>query len=97
MVKTAITEGDRLTADVKRERRQIDRQDEQQNDAPKTRQTAGQNQLSATAVKRQKAQRLLAADPSMATAEVMRKSGVSESTVTRIRRELPGRPQSAVG
>src|ERR1035441_5065951 len=76
MVKTAITDGDRLTADVKRERRQIDRQDEQQNDAPKTRQTAGQKQLSATAVKRQKAQSLLAADPSMTTAEVMRKSGV---------------------
>jgi hypothetical protein len=87
MVRTAITEGDRLTADVKRERRQIDRQDEQQNDAPKTRQTAGQKPVSETVRKHVKVERLLTVTPALSVREVARQAGVSESTVSRVKRE----------
>jgi DNA invertase Pin-like site-specific DNA recombinase len=85
MVKTAITDGDRLTADVKRERRQIDRQDGQQSDVPKTR----QKPVSETVRKHAKVERLLTVTPALSVREVARQAGVSESTVSRVKRELP--------
>jgi hypothetical protein len=92
-VAKAITDGDKLTADVKRERRQPGRQIDRQAD----RQPDRRKPVSLTAQKRAKAVRLLTANPRMPLAEVMAKAGVSESTVTRIKREMPTPLHAATG
>src|ERR1035441_7847931 len=83
MVRTAITEGDRLTADVKRERRQIVAPELAADDSPKTR----QKPVSETVRKHVKVERLLAVTPALSVREVARQAGVSESTVSRVKRE----------
>ncbi len=89
MVTDHVTQGDRLTADVRRERRQIDRQEATRDDRQEKVLPARQAPVSVTARKREKALRLLTSEPSLSLSEVARKAGVSESTVTRIKRELP--------
>ncbi len=89
MVTRAVTEGDKLAVSVRRERRQIDRQDQAQNDGQKARQKTPRKTVSATARKRAKVKAILEATPRMPLDEVAKKAGVSESTVTRIKRETP--------
>jgi hypothetical protein len=90
MVLSAVTEGDKLTVSVRQERRRIDRQDEQSGDRqplpPKTVRKA----VSETARKRARIERLLKVTPPLTTAEIVARSGASESTVQRVRRETSG-------
>ena len=88
MVTDALTQGARMTATVKRQERQIERQAKASDDAQPDRQPDRQVKPRKTVSPRVRAERLLKADPAMATADVMAKTGVSESTVGRVKKEL---------
>lgn len=103
MVTTALTQRERLTEKVRQERtridrqqdraddrqdrpaddRQQDRQDDRQKPPPPDRQTAA-----AAAAQRAKVRQLLTDDPAITLKAAMEKSGASESTVTRVKREM---------
>jgi hypothetical protein len=93
LVTDGLTQGVRMTAAVRRQERQIERQavvsDYGQGDSQKQRPADGRKAVSATAAKRARVQRILTANPKMPIDEVARKAGVSESTVTRVKREMP--------
>lgn len=89
MVTRAITEGDKLAVSVRAERRRIDQQTDGQGDGHDDRQKPSGRRLSATARKRARVTAILKASPTMALSDVAKKAGVSESTVTRIKRETP--------
>lgn len=94
-VTRAVTEGDKLTADVRQERQRI----EKTNEVPVTRQKASQpaRQKSATspatkrARARAKATAILTDNPATPLADVAARSGVSERTAQRIKSGLPTR------
>jgi Protein of unknown function (DUF2637) len=96
MVLTAVTEGDKLTVSVRRERKRIDSQDERQDDSQKTPQKTPRKAVSETAKKRGRIELLLKAMPALTTADVVARSGASESTVLRVKRELNGSPDRTV-
>lgn len=91
MVAKAITDGDKLTADVRSARRSIEataatpsgRQDGRQNPRRKAATPAASKRARATAI--------LTANPATPLAEVVRRSGVSERTAQRIKADLPTR------
>lgn len=85
----AVTEGDKLSAGMKQERRQIATPPPRQDDSQPARQKARQKGATTTRQKRAKATRLLTASPTMPLAEVAAKSGVSERTAQRIKSGLP--------
>jgi hypothetical protein len=90
-VTKAVTEGDKLTADVRRERRSIETAKAQPNDSQKTRQPAGHKPATDRAKARAKATAILTANPATPLADVARRSGVSERTAQRIKSGLPTR------
>jgi hypothetical protein len=93
LVTDALTQGARMAATVKLQERQIERQaaasDDAQNDRQRDRQKAPRKTVSTTARKRAKVQRILTASPALPLGDVARQAGVSESTVTRIKRDMP--------
>lgn len=90
-VTTAVTEGDKLTADVRRERRSIETAKAKTSASQTARQPAGQKPASDRAKARAKATAILTANPATPLAEVSKKSGVSERTAQRIKSGLPTR------
>jgi hypothetical protein len=93
LVTDGLTQRAKMAASVKRQERQIERQatapDDGQGDGQKRPAVDRRKPVSATVAKRAKVQRILTASPGMSLADVAVKAGVSESTVTRIKREMP--------
>ena len=100
MVAKGLTRGDRMDAEVRREKRAIaaatDTPESTPVPAPESRQPARQKDATTAAAKRARAERLLRATPQMPLAEVAARSGVSERTASRIKSDLAARPLSAV-
>ena len=95
-----LTRGDKVAAEVKREKRVIEQSvtasDEARTDGPVKRQPPARKPVSARAVKHAKVRTLLTAGE-LTREEIARKVQVSVSTVDRIKREMPTplRPRSA--
>lgn len=93
LVTDALTQGTRMAVTVKQQERQIERQAAASDDAPAaaavTRQRAPRTRVSDRERKRRKVESLLRANPGMLRAEVAKQARVSESTVDRIKREMP--------
>jgi len=80
---------DKAAARARQQRAAIDGQPAQSHDGQKTVRGGKRKSVSATARKRAQVTRLLTVSPEMSLAEVARKAGVSESTVVRVKREMP--------
>ena len=93
LVTDGLTQRVRMTAAVKRQERQIEASarasSDGQGDGQQQRPADRRRPVSATAAKRARVQRILTANPALSLADVAVKAGVSESTVTRIKREMP--------
>jgi hypothetical protein len=84
MVARAVTAGDTLTVTVRQERRRLDRQDDRQKQQPKP----PRKPVSASAARRARVAALLLVTPPLSTAQITAKSGASESTILRVKREM---------
>jgi Protein of unknown function (DUF2637) len=80
---------DRAAARARQEKQAIDRPADPSPDGQKTVSGTRRKTVSATARKRAQVTRLLTVSPEMSLTEVARKAGVSESTVVRVKREMP--------
>lgn len=88
-ITAALTSSAKVAAKVRAEKRVIEASEQAAADAPVKRQTAGRKPVSAREAKRAKVRRLLTDGTPRTVPEVARLAGVSESTVERVKRELP--------
>lgn len=88
-VTAGLTRGVQMTVKVAAKKREIERQARPSSDRQADRQQTARKPVSRTVRTRAKVTRLLTDKPHLSLAEVAAKAGVSESTVTRIKREMP--------
>ena len=92
-VTSGLMQSVKMTVSMERQKREIERQaqpsPEPSPDGQRDRQAAPRKPVSQTAKNRAKVTRLLNANTGLSNAEIAAKAGVSESTVTRIKREMP--------
>ena len=90
MVTDALTQGVRMAVTVERRRAQITAPEPPVDDSQPARHNDRQKPVSDTVRKHAKVERLLTVTPPLSVREVARQAGVSESTVSRVKRGLPG-------
>lgn len=83
----------RARAKARQQERETDRQDEAPADRQRKPSPDRRKPVTEAARKRAKVERLLTVTPDLPLAEVVAKSGVSESTVLRVKREMADRPK----
>lgn len=92
-VTNGLTQSEKMTVKVAAKKREIERQaqpsPEPSTDGQRDRQPASRKTVSAAVRTRQKVTRILTANPGMPVKEVAAKARVSESTVARIKKEMP--------